>query len=46
MAEDGLEVKFDVDAKYTDDMMKNWDTIIDTFFKECCYDKYRHIRFF
>lgn len=38
--QDELEVKFDVDAKYTDDMMKNWDTIIDTLFKECRYDKY------
>ena len=38
--EDGIEVKFDVDAHYTDEMMKDWGDIIDTIFRECHYDKY------
>ena len=38
--EDGLELKFDVDAHYTDDIMKRWDTIMDTLFRECRYDRY------
>lgn len=39
-AEDGLELKFDVDAHYTDEIMQRWDTIIDTIFRECHYDRY------
>ena len=38
--EDGLELKFDVDAHYTDEIMQRWDTIIDTIFRECRYDRY------
>lgn len=39
-AEDGLELKFDVDAYYTDEIMERWDKIIDNLFNECRYDKY------
>lgn len=39
-AEDGLELKFDVDAHYTDEIMDRLDKIIDNLFKECRYDRY------
>ena len=39
-AEDGLELKFDVDAHYTDEIMERWDKIIDNLFRECHYDKF------
>ncbi len=38
--EDGLDLKFDVDAHYTDEIMERWDTIIDGLFRECRYDRY------
>ena len=39
-AEDVVELKFDVDSHYTDEIMKKWGDIIDVIFKECHYDKY------
>ena len=38
--EGGLEIKFDVDAHYTDEIMEQWETILDNLFKECRYDRY------
>lgn len=39
-AEDGLELKFDVDAHYTDEIIERWEKIIDNLFRECHYNKY------
>lgn len=35
-----LEQKFDVDAHYTPEIIDRWETLIDTAFHECRYDKY------
>lgn len=39
-AEGGLELKFDVEAHYTDEIMERWEAILDNLFKECRYDRY------